>query len=347
MPARPLDEVPGTQHPSPLGDHAARARLELVLVDAQVLRVECDAGPPAARPALHHRRRVGRVRLDDLVPQLAQPVRRARDRGTLVRVGTAGRHWTAQGHGDPHPPDGRQRPRLAATEHGQRERRIGRGPCNRAGSAQTAPVLGGATGQRDHALPRLHADQAAVGRRHPERAATVSAERESRHAGGDGDCAAPGRPAGVAADVPRVAGHAVGRRRGVGPRGEFRHRRDTDHDRARAAQPRDEFVVGPRRGRVGRGRAVPHLLAGHRDVVLDRDRDAGQRQPVEVRASVDLRGLGESRCVPGGAQRAEGAVVAVDAGQVRRDHVGCAGLAGAHSRRDLRCGLQFGLRRHG
>jgi len=53
-------------------------------------------------------------------------------------------------------------------------------------------------------------------------------------------------------------------------------------------------VVGHLGRRVGRGRADAHRLTGHRQVVLDRDGDAGERQRCAAGICIDPRRLFQS-----------------------------------------------------
>ena len=61
------------------------------------------------------------------------------------------------------------------------------------------------------------------------------------------------------------------------------------------AQPAHDLVVLRPAGPGRCPRAVPHRLARDGDVVLDRDRDAGERQRVAVGARVDRVGLAQRR----------------------------------------------------
>ena len=130
----------------------------------------------------------------------------------------------------------------------------------------------------------------------------------------------PGRPARRAASVPRIAGdpeRTVGERvdRHLGQVGQ------PHHHRAGLAEPGHDRVILLLR-RAGRCRAAqPHRLPGHRDDILDRDRDPGQRQLGPVGPGVDLRGFLGRLSGPDPHERAQLRVELGDTVQVRGDHL--------------------------
>ncbi len=143
-----------------------------------------------------------------------------------------------------------------------------------------------------------------------------------------------GRPAGRAARgpraVPRVAGDAV-HRVGGAEDAQLRHPGDAHDDGTRGAQPRDDLVVARLRGRVGGGRAVAHRLARDGDVVLDRHRDACQRQGLARRhARVDRAGLAHCGLAAYDLEGGEVAVAGRDALEREARRVGGAHRPGAH-----------------
>src|SRR5581483_1644713 len=178
--------------------------------------------------------------------------------------------------------------RRCAGEDVQHERRFRSRPRQGAELGHAVPVPACAARERHDAGPRLQADEPAACGRHAQRAASVRAERQRRHAGGHRDRSSAGRAAGRKARVERVL---RGRERlgpGERPHRELRHLRLADDNAARIAQPPHELVValdGPVRGR---GRALACRQAGDVDVVLDRDRNTGERE-----RRVDAGGLCE------------------------------------------------------
>src|SRR5205814_3876257 len=114
------------------------------------------------------------------------------------------------------------------------------------------------------------------------------------------------RASGVAGRVARVAGTP-----GEWPDGQLRQSGLADHDRASSPEPGDQRVVAFGRLRRGGRRAVPGGQPGDVDVVLDRDRYPGQRQPGQVRAGGERVG-GPARA--GGVDHLEGADPGVEGG---------------------------------
>jgi len=98
-------------------------------------------------------------------------------------------------------------------------------------------------------------------------------------------------------------------------------------------------VVGLLRRRVAAGRADTHRFAGDRDVVLDRDWDAGQWQRLLVLAGVDgvglVQGLEDAHLL----ERADPAVALLDAFEGVFGRSAGGELAGANGGRDLGGGL--------
>ena len=97
-------------------------------------------------------------------------------------------------------------------------------------------------------------------------------------------------PPGVQRGVPRVAGRPERQRFGEREDHQFRHSGFADDHRARRAQPADHLRVVGRRRR-DRAAAAGREFTGDVDVVLDRDRDAQQRQPL-AGVEAALRGQG-------------------------------------------------------
>ena len=176
-------------------------------------------------------------------------------------------------------------------EHREQQGGVGDGGGERAVLGHPEPGLVAEVGRHD-ARARLDADQPAARRGDPDRAHAVVAVRDRHGPGCDRRRGAAGRPARRAVGVPRVAGDAEDRVGGAED-AQLRDRGQPDDDRAGRAQPTHDLVVDGLRGRVGRLGADAHRLAGHRHVVLDRDRDAGQRQVGAIGTPVDLVGLAQ------------------------------------------------------
>ena len=157
--------------------------------------------------------------------------------------------------------------------------------------------------------------------------------------GGDRRRRAAARAPGRAVEVPRVAGEPEGHRLGDAHRAERGHVRPPDHDPARVPDPADHLGVRVGRRPVGGG-PVGRDVAGDVGVVLDRDRNTGERRR-RFRAGLPLNGLRlvERLLVVDGAKRVELGIEPLDppqAGfhQLPRGHLARAkglGLA-AHSR---------------
>jgi hypothetical protein len=203
-------------------------------------------------------------------------------------------------------------------------------------------VFGQPAGERHGAARRLEADHTAVGGRDPQRAAAVGAQRERHHAGRDGRRAAAGGAAGVAGQVAGIAGAAVRTRLGEPPDRQLRHAGLADDDRAGRAQPPHQLVVGGFGGIRRRRRPVPGGQPGDRDVVLDRQRYAGERQLGEVGAARQL-----GRGAPGLVRRdalkgADARVAGRDPGEAGVDNLARGTPPGAHGSRDLDGGFADG-----
>ena len=249
-------------------------------------------GQPELGLAVDQRRAVGRVVAADVVPGRGQQVAGLGRHRLPVRVEFGRDHRDLGRYRHPQPAGPFQMSQPGPSGHrGQPGRGVGDGRGQRPVLGQPEPGFTTEVG-RDDARARLDADQAAAGRRDPDRAQPVVAVRERNHAGGDGR----GRPArGTArrvAPVPRVAGRAEGTV-GDAEQAQLRHLGQAHDDGARRAQPAHDLVVHRLFGVGGGITAQPHRFARDRDVVLDRDRHPGQRQRALVLDRVDRVGLAQ------------------------------------------------------
>ena len=166
--------------------------------------------------------------------------------------------------------------RIGAGDHRQRERGIADGPgqrtdlIERRGERQQ-PVA------RDAAVGRLQPDDAAQRRRLADRSAGVGAERERRHAGGDGHRRSAARSAGNAIGRPRIPRRAERRVLGRRSHRELVAVGLADDDGAGRLEPRDDGGVERRHERLEDPRRGGRPDAARAEVVLERDRHAGQR----------------------------------------------------------------------
>jgi hypothetical protein len=145
-----------------------------------------------------------------------------------------------------------------------------------AGDAEEGLLEAGPIG--DRAEGRLHPDEAGMGRRTTARPARIRADCERHHAAGNRRHGAARRATGGHREVPRIACRPVQQIGRLSLGGEFRRVGDADHDGARSLQPRNCFGVLRRNEIPEQVGPLRDGAARHPDVVLDGDRDAGQRQ---------------------------------------------------------------------
>ena len=226
---------------------------------------------------------VGRVALDDVVPEVARAARRALD--GRARVGPIRAHGAP---GRVENGDAQRRPALARPGRSTRRAAARRPPTSRVRkpSCSSPRQRGGPRLPLCGLIPTMPGQRG----RDADRRAAVGAGRGRDHPRRDGRRAAAARPARRPRGVVRVGRAAE--RRALGeraPQRELRQVRLADDDRARRAQARHDRRVA-RRPAPHRGGAERRDLARDVRVVLDRDRHAAQR-PVRQRP---LR-LGQAR----------------------------------------------------
>ena len=159
----------------------------------------------------------------------------------------------------------------------------------------------------DQPVGRLEAGQAAERRRRSDRAAAVASGGDRRQAGGEGRGRAAGGAARRPVEAPRVARRPEQLAVGIPLERELGQVGAADRDRARRHQAFDGDLA-PFGGRPveHRARGVARELAGHIGVVLDQQRQAGER--ALGAALVELLGLRERLLRP------DGSVTAFSAG---------------------------------
>ena len=306
----------------------------------------CGAGP--ADPA--HRRNVGADDLGAGCPQrlnhLAHHQRRARRQLAVIEIvrRVGGVAWQA----DPRALQsvlvedrrvvrrapqalGRRIERVAGREHIEQDRRVAHGAGQRTGGI-LAVRNGDDAGAADEAHGRLDRDEPVLRRRVEQRARCFGADRRRAQPGSDRDRRTRAR---TARRHDRHA-HVVERRRvgvlhlpaqrAVAGRhvdrdeiGEFGQIRLSKDHGASGAQPAHDgrILLGPCR-LEGKGTGGRVLAVGGRDVVLDQDRDAGERVALRRLLAVTRSCDGE-RVRVDLAHRVEaqpGAVIGRDAGEI-------------------------------
>ena len=178
-------------------------------------------------------------------------------------------------------------------------------------------------GQRNPVALRFDPEQTAPARRDADRAAAVGAQCQRCKPGGHRGPAAAAAAAGRQRGVPRIAGRPERQRFGEREDHQFGHSGFAEDHRAGRAQPADDFGIVGRRGR-DRAAAARREFAGHVVVVLDRDRDTEQRQPLAgIEASLrgqrfPTRGLGQHHTVAAQLRVQARDAVQVDLQQRRR-----------------------------
>ena len=180
--------------------------------------------------------------------------------------------------------------RIVAGEHGEREREVADRAAERSGGVQRRRERHDAV-PADSPVRGLQARDAAAGRRDPDRAARVGAERDRALARGDGRGRAAARAAGHVPERPRVV--RSGGRDAVGEL--VRVRLAEEHGAGLAQAHHTGRVARRHAARVGAATA----LRGHPggvEQILGGDRDAVQRAPIEARRELALG-------VPGGLER--------------------------------------------
>ena len=220
-------------------------------------------------------------------------------------------------------------------EHAQRERDVAHRAGHRPDVHEALQRLRPVARDRHPAVRRLQADGAAVARGDADGAADVGAEAERRQPRRERGRLAPGRAAGRAVGVPRVARRPVDPVAGLPPEGELRQVRLAHEDRAGPAQPRHRLGVARRHVVGEEERAARRGQAGDVQRVLGGERHAVQR-PHGVAAG--QRPLGRARRVlrplVDGDDGVEGAVQPLGAGPVRRERLDGRDVARADRRRE-------------
>jgi hypothetical protein len=226
-------------------------------------------------------------------------------------------------------------PELRAREDVEQRRRLADGACQDAVDPEHR--MAELRCDRDAVALRLEADEAAAGGGDARGSAAVVAVRERHHPRGDGGRAAAGGAPRGAVEVPRVARGAEQPGLADGQDPVLGQRRGADDHEARVAQAAYEAAV------VG-GDEVLHQLAAegqahpfHGDVVLDCDRNAGERARV---IWADRVRDGERTLGVHVHERVQLRVELLDALERVLDQLACAQLAAAHERGQLAGGAE-------
>ena len=268
---------------------ARRPRLTIAAVRGSTrshVDVSCVLSDACKPPAgeLRGQHRVSRIRCCDGVAGRRQRSCRARERVANLARRSNAQHGVASRDGDTQSARRRHGIPIAVAirEHVEQQRCVSHVARKRSERCESVPVLGISTGQGHATRCRFDADDATAGGGDANRSTAIRTHGKGGHAGGHRNRRASARAAGGAVQVPRVAGRRERLGLGERPDRELGHDRPAHDNRAGLAQPpHDNRVLRGRR--LGRGTgAVGRGFTGDLDVVFDGNRDAGQRQALEV-----------------------------------------------------------------